>query len=312
MTSTYKKVWGVVLMLAMSCVQINAARVRRCQPTHTNSRGLFGNFFKNFKKYRTDLYNFWCDGVIVGHLGTKQLAKENEQFIRAELRKLDLYCADTIRIKRLSPRAVYGGCGPKNAMVVHLGNFWPQYMFVQEEWFNSLTPAKKRFLIAHEAMHLKHSHVQKMQLYSLFGMYAILGVGVTGVYLLSGVPFVLAHPVVFKALGYVAGIMLGFGYAGAIAAQSRKYEYEADTLALLATKDIGGGCQVLQELGDFAQSVEDELPQWNLLKVKRNWTRKWFGSHPKAIDRIARLEKVYKEQVDPLYFKADATVSFCA
>ena len=59
------------------------------------------------------------------------------------------------------------GLSDKNAMVVSIPFSGHYKMYINEEWFNSLSVDGRRFLVGHELMHIKHKHIQKSVLLSL-------------------------------------------------------------------------------------------------------------------------------------------------
>lgn len=86
-----------------------------------------------------------------------KLSPENEQAVRSIMRSIGIESKFT-EIRRLSDWEVMM-MGRKNAYVSK--NFTGYKMVISEDWFNELTPAEKRFLTGHEAMHVRLGHCDR-------------------------------------------------------------------------------------------------------------------------------------------------------
>lgn len=93
---------------------------------------------------------------IVEPYGAQPCSPDIESYIRDYLKKLNMNFADTIIIRKLSKRMIYGGAGPKGAFAICLP--FKKYLYIAEDWFKSLSDNEKRGLIAHESTHLREQH----------------------------------------------------------------------------------------------------------------------------------------------------------
>jgi len=108
---------------------------------------------------------FACGVVCAAAYGATSVSPENQQLIKDVLRSIGVPCVEQIGIES---RAI-GGAGVRLVL--------PQRItfFLNEEWFNSLGDAGKRFVIGHEAGHLKRWHGQKTIAAMLAGAFVTVG-----------------------------------------------------------------------------------------------------------------------------------------
>lgn len=107
--------------------------------------------FDAFQQKCINTRNNFCD-FLADYVGYQDLSPENEKFVRDVLQEMRI--SHPVTIRRMSKKAIqiYGF---HNAIVYF------NYLFVSEDWFNTLTVSEKRFLIAHEAVHIKEKHTLK-------------------------------------------------------------------------------------------------------------------------------------------------------
>lgn len=95
-------------------------------------------------------------------LGFQAVSSENELFIRHIIDGLAMNDYN-IEIRRMSNLAQMF-LGRANAFVVPyliLSSKFHSYLYIAEDWFDSLSEAEKEVLIRHELMHLKYNHAPK-------------------------------------------------------------------------------------------------------------------------------------------------------
>ena len=102
--------------------------------------------------------------------GAKKVSPEMESYIRNILVKIGIENPNEVKILQLSKIAMHHNCiGEKNAFAASLGKT-TRYIFLNEEWLNSISEAAKEFIITHEAMHLKFNHsAKKMKFFARAG-----------------------------------------------------------------------------------------------------------------------------------------------
>jgi Zn-dependent protease with chaperone function len=130
-------------------------------------------------------------------------------------------------------------------------------------------------VIAHELGHVASSHILKsLAWYALFAFPLALAVAELtrrrgGMGEPGNVP-----------LAALVLVILSFGLAPIDNALTRRYEAEADWIALQATRDPDAAEELFV---DFVTSdLEDPTPSW--------WDKQFFGSHPSVAERIAMAQ----------------------
>ena len=93
--------------------------------------------------------NWVCEVAFADQFGYESLSQENEAFVRQILQEMNV--KQNITILRMSKFGI-NRLGYQNAFVIL------NYLFVSEDWFNKLSTKEKRFLIGHEAVHIKENH----------------------------------------------------------------------------------------------------------------------------------------------------------
>jgi STE24 endopeptidase len=132
-----------------------------------------------------------------------------------------------------------------------------------------------RVVIAHELGHHSRDHLWKLN--GWFALVALPGAWLIalltrrrgGMYEARAVPLALLAVVVFQIAVTPAQNVV-----------SRRYEAEADWVALQSTRDPRAAIELEEELADKSHSDPDPP----------GWANALFGTHPTAIDRIAMVE----------------------
>lgn len=222
-------------------------------PVHASYRDTAYYAINEFREVLLDLFSprQFC--------GIHDASPEVTDEIKTILRSIHVEDVDSIHIKRLSiiGRRIYG---EKNAFVWTYPGF-PRFLYISEDWFKTLSPEEKRFIIGHEGMHLKLNHIPaRLKAY---------GLSITGA-TLSGCGFgYLLHTVIYPNHGKLPSI-IGGTYAGFVTLnifQSfllkmyREQELEADRESALALQCIEGGCKFFDALQQNEDAIEAELPQ---------------------------------------------------
>jgi STE24 endopeptidase len=132
-----------------------------------------------------------------------------------------------------------------------------------------------RVVIAHELAHHSRDHLWKLS-----GWYALVALPVAWLIAIAtrrrgGMFEPRAVP-----LALLVAVALQFAVTPAENVVSRRYEAEADWVALQTTRDPGPAAELEEELAE--QTLTDPEPP--------DWAMALFGTHPSTIDRIAMVE----------------------
>lgn len=165
-----------------------------------------------------------------------------------------------VEVKRVAERtrainAAALGVGPTTRLV-----FWDTAL--------QLSQPELQFLAAHELAHVARHHLWKGLVW--FALLAVPAVFVLARLVRLDDPANVPRAALVAALLALAVTP----FANAI---SRRYEAEADWIALETTRDPEAGRGLLLDLS--AASLADPDPPW--------WSRQLFGSHPTLLERIA-------------------------
>jgi STE24 endopeptidase len=174
-----------------------------------------------------------------------------------------------VRIARVSDstslvNAYTEGLGPSERVVL-----WDTFLN------GSFSPDEVRVVLAHELGHVARSHIWKgLAWYALFAFPLALAVGELtrrrgGMGEPGNVP-----------LAALILVLLSFAAAPASNAITRRYEAEADWIALEATRDPDSARQLF--VGFVSADLADPTPSF--------WEEQLFGSHPSLADRIAMAQ----------------------
>lgn len=125
---------------------------------------------KPLNQWQTFKRDFW-DFILLEHFGYKGVAVETEQYIRQIIKQMDMKNYN-IEIRSMSNFA--------KRLLDRMNTFvMPSlfvrselnYLFVSEEWFNSLPEPEKRALISHEMIHIRNNHMSKTMLLFIIATY---------------------------------------------------------------------------------------------------------------------------------------------
>lgn len=222
-------------------------------------------------------------------LGYHALSVENEDFIRSIIKDLEMqdYCIEIRGMSNLAKQAF----GRANAFVAPTtsGKKLHSYLYVSEEWFNSLSQGAKEGLIRHELMHLQQNHVPEK-------------VNVLLVSLLASVVFNSgANSLIFSQdYSYRTKVILSgsFTFATTLMAmligakKSRETEMEADILAAQTMNDKQGMIDLFKNLKENTQDPESK---YAFKRCMNNFFEAVFAplsSHPELDERIAYIENL--------------------
>jgi STE24 endopeptidase len=147
-----------------------------------------------------------------------------------------------------------------------------------------LSPAEVRFVVAHELAHVERAHVRKGLVWFALLALPLAWALATVTRLRGGIAQPAAVPLAVLAVVALQLVLLPFANA-----LSRRYEAEADWLALRATGDA-----------DAARAVFRRFTEENLAQPRPpEWARIVLGSHPPLVERIAMAEAFSEESRSP-------------
>ncbi|MEX0940534.1 MAG: M48 family metallopeptidase [Candidatus Babeliales bacterium] len=219
------------------------------------------------------------------NLGFKSISKENEQFIRAIIHELEMdnYCIEIRRMSNHAQQIV----GRMNAFVTY--SFKKEehaYMFISEEWFETLSENEKQALVRHELMHLKYDHVSRKQIlaglvlcsyyyfiYKVFFDYQSFQINKTSKIMYKSSPFI-----------FFTSLLL-------LCKFSRFCEKQADIQAAKTVSDKQGFINLFKKF----KECEDPESKFRLKRFVKNLFRpilKLFNTHPELDERIAYIENL--------------------
>jgi STE24 endopeptidase len=203
----------------------------------------------------------------------------------AEQRPISSAPALAARLPAIEERT---GAGPTDVRIAHVSDFTslvngytaglgPTERVVIWDTFldGRFTDDQVMVVIAHELGHVASSHIWKsLAWYALFAFPLAFGVAELtrrrgGMGEPGNVP-----------LAALILVILSFGLAPVNNAITRRYEAEADWIALQATRDPGAAQKLFVQF--VGTDLEDPTESW--------WEKQLFGSHPSVADRIAMTQ----------------------
>ncbi|MDR3551000.1 MAG: M48 family metalloprotease [Candidatus Babeliales bacterium] len=221
--------------------------------------------------------------------GYHALSVENEDFIRAIIKDLEMqdYCIEIRGMSNLA-KAVYGRV---NAFVVptQSGKKLHAYLYVSEEWFDSLVQGAKEGLIRHELMHLRQNHVpEKVNVLMLSSLASfILNYGAT--HLIFSQDYSLKTKVMLSGSVYCATTLMA---SLIFAKKSRATEMEADILAAQTMDDKQGMIDLFENM---KENIQDPKSKYAFKRSLDSITEAIFAplsSHPELDERISYIESL--------------------
>jgi len=185
------------------------------------------------------------------------VSAQNQQLIRDVLHSVGVFHADEICIY---PRAA-GGAAVQITLPRRIS------ISINEQWFDSLGDAGKRFVISHEAGHLKRWHGQKT-------MAAVL----TGALVTAGA---------FWKGGIKVGLPTLVAWLALLSWYSRRMELEADGDAAQTPQIARAGIEVMRTCQRCASTKNSSIAQ-------RFNSALYVFSHPPFERRIKALESIMR------------------
>lgn len=214
-------------------------------------------------------------------LGYLALSTDNEQFIKTIIDDLKMqdYC---IEIRGMSNHAKQA-FGRTNAFVmpsIFFNKKSHSYLYVSEEWFETLPQDAKDGLIRHELMHLREDHVQQKIKFLLLSS---LGAGIlTG--LINEMILRRVHPAT-QPIVTVGALLL-------IAKHSRSCEKEADIEAAKTMDNKHGLVDLFENIKDNTQDPESKYAFKRCINNFFEAILAPLSSHPELDERIEYIENL--------------------
>lgn len=225
-------------------------------------------------------------------LGFQALTEHNERFIRTIVHDLDMddYCIEIRGMSNLAQHMV----GRLNAFVIPSLLFDKKshaYLFISEDWFDTLSEQEKQALIRHELMHLKQNHGAKKGRFSLLS-------GISLYILNSIIKNALmhrnnSHPLEVKVSSMMCDAcpkILFVSWFMLVSKYSRLCEQEADIEAAKTMHDVQGFIDLFKDFKEGTQDPDSKFRIKRFFDTVCKPIQKLFSSHPELDDRIAYIE----------------------
>ena len=224
--------------------------------------------------------------------GAKLVSPELERYIRDLLHEIGLPNADSVRIRQLSKGAQLT-MTKKNACAISQSGL-PRYIYVNEKWINTLTEAKKRFLITHEAMHLKCNHNEKMLAIQM-AIFCPTFAAMVAFAPNNNRDNKFSIKIVSYFVGLIAVAVVG---TKIILKVSRNHEHEADGEAVKVLSTVEGAEALFKEFDEFHQEFDADLPQHpDLVAMRKKQREEADSTHPSHEQRIAYVKEVLNQEL---------------
>lgn len=227
---------------------------------------------------------FYEDVRFLENMGSQDCSAQTQIMVRNVLRAFDVYCSETIRIRRLSKIAMYNGYGPMQFLYFCFLN---QYFFIDEDWFNSLPDEDKIALVARQAIYLKEQHNEALWA----GTLGCLAVG--GGLCIGGLEMHNSY----TAPCIAAAVAVGMATPFVVALLSRYLTCRADRGAVMVGCG-NGAIDVFKRYQHFDDECEAERAQWKVLVGIRKMIKfvsKPFNLMPTHEERIKALKEFAQE-----------------
>ena len=223
--------------------------------------------------------------------GFHALKESTQTYINAIIHELgmDDYCIEMRGMSNMAQHAM----GRMNAFVVPsiFGGKSHAWMFISEEWFESLSDGEKQGLVRHELMHIKCNHVPKKVLFFLLTVALTLPV-------CNWSSNVMDNPADNRKVAAFASYIAAIGgFLLANAQFSQFCEKEADVQAAKTMKDKQG---IIDLFVNFKDHTEDPDSRFfvkrfiakisKLLWMPFTKLGELYGTHPTFDQRIAYLK----------------------
>jgi Zn-dependent protease with chaperone function len=227
------------------------------------------------------------------------LSEEKEKEIREILVEIGAPDVDSIRIKGLT-NSLLETLGVTNACAVYIPII-ERAIYVSASFFDILSPAERKFLIAHEWMHIKYKHQLKRTALSLFIYTACSVASIISLHLLD--PHIAENPFAVYSLAYI------FNTIGLVAIYFpiiRQQELQSDSEAAKALGCIDGGLGILHIFRKQEIAIEKDLRRIKIIGPMILFFKKimhLFESHPQTEQRIQELKKLENKSFDCFFSK---------
>ncbi len=225
------------------------------------------------------------------NLGFQTLTEKNEVFIKSIITDLgmDDYCIEIRGMSNLAQREI----GRLNAFVIPSGIFGNKshsYLYISEDWFDTLSEQEKQALVRHELMHLQKDHVKKKNRFLLASGVSLYFVNWLTQHLRNYSYFPKDR--VSSALADRSSNICWITWFMLVLNHSRRCEKEADIEAAKTMQDKQGFIDLFK---DFKDGVEDPDSKF---KIKR-FVHKLFkplkrllSTHPEFDERVAYIKEL--------------------
>ncbi len=224
-------------------------------------------------------------------LGFKALLPHNQRYIDSLIKKMNMqdYC---IEVRGMSNYAI-ALFGRTNAFVMPtvFSQKSHAYLFLSEDWFETLNEDAKEALIRHELTHLKKNHVTKKVLFVWMSLLALIGLKkliVNPLFDLNNPNFHLRPEL--NSINNSYYIAAFFVHMLANAKYSRWTEYEADVEAAKTMVDTQGFVDLFMNI---KENVEDPHSRFRIKRIFQkigNYIGSYFSTHPNLDERIEYMQ----------------------
>ena len=211
----------------------------------------------------------FCDSYQLKVLGSQDISDDNKVLIRNILAQLGIKQYEHIHIKQMSP-ALINVLGNANALAT------ANAIFIDEDFFNSLTKDERVALIGHEGIHIKNKDVLK----TLLAVCLAKGIFFS-TYALSS-KFIKSS---FKRMCLDSGVVLSL-FLG-LTKIARYQEESADKESATILNCHKGTQQLVQKFFMHPEEPKEE----SAFSRARDWIGRKFAKHPFPKERIAYLSK---------------------
>lgn len=235
------------------------------------------------QKFFRDFYDF----IGIEPLGIQQLLPHNEQYIRGIITnlKMDEYCIEIRGMSNLAQRVF----GRVNAFVYPsaFSKESHSYLYISEDWFETLSDQEKQALVRHELMHLKLDHNARMAQVTVLSLIAIIAVKIALEKKLnidssnsSWGTILIKNLAIFKILGLLTS------------PYSRMLEKEAD---IEAAKTMQSNQGFLDLFTGMRKEIEDPESKFAVLRFADKidkYINSFFSTHPDFDERIEYIKNL--------------------
>jgi len=208
----------------------------------------------------------FCDSYQLKIFGWQDVSADNKTLIHGILNQLGIKQYNQIHIKQMSP-ALIKVIGSANALAT------ANAIFIDEQFFNSLSQDEQVALIGHEGIHIKNKHVLKT-----LAAICLAGGVMVGSYVLASK--IIKSSFIRNCLASGIGLSLFLGL--------KKFTRYNEELADKESANILNCHKATQQLLQRFVQTEESKEESNVDKVK-NWFCEKFAHHPLPEKRIAYL-----------------------